>query len=105
MNPICTHLNSVKDVTPGSVGCEECLKSGDRWVHLRLCTVCGHVGCCDESKNRHATGHFHSTGHPIIRSFEQGEDWMWCYVDQVLIYPSVQGERDDEQPVEVQMAE
>ena len=58
---------------------------GDSWVHLRLCLICGHVGCCDKSKNKHATGHFHSTGHPIIESFEPGEDWRWCYIDAVML--------------------
>src|SRR6185437_5053573 len=67
----CSHLDQIKDVRPGTPdGCEECLKTGDQWVHLRLCMECGHVGCCDSSKNRHATKHFHKTKHPIIRSFE-----------------------------------
>jgi uncharacterized UBP type Zn finger protein len=79
----CTHTNQIRDVAPHSAGCEECLKSGDRWVHLRLCMTCGHVGCCDSSKNKHATKHFHSTEHPIIKSIEPGEDWGWCYLDEV----------------------
>jgi len=79
----CTHTNEIRVVTPHSAGCEECLKSGDRWVHLRLCMTCGHVGCCDSSKNKHATKHFHSTKHPIIKSFQPGEDWGWCYLDEV----------------------
>ena len=83
----CTHVDQIRDVTPSAQGCEDCLKTGDRWVHLRLCLVCGHVGCCDNSKNKHATGHFHATGHPIIQSFEPGEDWRWCYVDQALLMP------------------
>ncbi|MGA7732169.1 MAG: ATP-binding protein [Chloroflexia bacterium] len=87
MTDACTHLDQIKETTPRSQGCEECVALGDSWVHLRLCLGCGHVGCCDESKNRHATGHFHATQHPIIRSFEPGEDWMWCYVDEALIYP------------------
>ena len=78
----CEHLNMIQDVTPGTAGCEECLQTGDRWVHLRLCLTCGHVGCCDNSKNKHATQHFHGTGHPIIQSFERGEDWRWCYIDR-----------------------
>ena len=82
---VCTHRDQIRPVTPSSGGCEDCLKTGDRWVHLRLCLICGHVGCCDDSKNRHATRHFHATGHPIIKSFEPGEDWMWCYVDQVTL--------------------
>ena len=66
-------------------GCEECLATGDEWVHLRLCLACGHVGCCDSSKNKHATKHFHASGHPVIQSFEPGEDWGWCYVDEVML--------------------
>jgi uncharacterized UBP type Zn finger protein len=81
----CTHLDQIKEVTPSSNGCEDCLKIGDTWVHLRLCLSCGHVGCCDSSKNKHATKHFHASHHPIIASFEPGEDWGWCYVDQVEI--------------------
>ena len=87
MKETCEHLDQIRQVTPASQGCAACEASGDNWVHLRLCLVCGHVGCCNESRNRHATGHFHDTGHPIIRSFEPGEDWMWCYVDEELIYP------------------
>lgn len=79
----CTHLTQIRSVTPSAPGCEDCLKIGDTWVHLRLCMVCGHVGCCDSSRNKHATTHFHVTGHPIIRSFEPGEDWGWCYVDRM----------------------
>src|SRR5438045_6016810 len=104
MEAKCTHLNLISDVAPGAAGCEECLTSGDAWVHLRMCMVCGHVGCCDESKNRHATAHFHDTGHPIMRSFEQDEDWMWCYQDQVLIYPNATVQPSSGQPVEVQVA-
>ncbi|OFZ54405.1 MAG: hypothetical protein A2428_16075 [Bdellovibrionales bacterium RIFOXYC1_FULL_54_43] len=82
----CSHLNQIQEVKPRTPeGCEECLKSGDEWVHLRLCRTCGHVGCCDNSKNRHATKHFHKTHHPIIQSFQPGEDWMWCYVDQSIL--------------------
>jgi uncharacterized UBP type Zn finger protein len=79
----CTHLDQVIVDTPNSQGCEECLKMGEGWVHLRLCRACGHVGCCDESKNKHATKHFHATKHPIITSLEPGENWSWCYVDEV----------------------
>jgi uncharacterized UBP type Zn finger protein len=82
MNP-CTHTGQIRDVRPGTRGCAECLRMGDTWVHLRMCLVCGHVGCCDSSKNRHATKHFHSSHHPIMRSLEPGESWGWCYVDQV----------------------
>lgn len=83
--PACAHLDSI-EVTelPATVpGCEECLKTGDRWVHLRMCMQCGRIGCCDDSPNRHATAHAHESGHPIIRSAEPGEDWSWCYVDEV----------------------
>jgi hypothetical protein len=75
----------VQEVTPSSTGCEDCLKIGGRWVHLRLCMACGHVGCCDNSPGRHATGHFHGTDHPIIRSYEPGENWWWCYVDDAVL--------------------
>jgi uncharacterized UBP type Zn finger protein len=83
----CSHLDSIRDVTPSAAGCEECLKTGDSWVHLRLCLACGHVGCCDNSPNRHATKHYRATGHPIIQSFEKGEDWIWCYEDKVYLEP------------------
>jgi uncharacterized UBP type Zn finger protein len=86
---VCTHLDQVRDVTPSARGCEDCLKTGDTWVHLRLCRSCGHVGCCDSSKNKHATKHFRASGHPIIRSFERGEDWGWCYVDEIFFEPAV----------------
>ena len=84
MADTCTHLDQIKRVKPKTDGCEECLKTGDSWVHLRLCLTCGHVGCCDSSKNKHATKHFHATKHPIIRSQERGENWMWCYVDELM---------------------
>jgi len=80
----CSHLDQVRDVKPSADGCEDCLKTGSRWVHLRLCESCGHVGCCDDSPNRHATKHFRKTGHPIIKSFEPGEEWGWCFVDEVF---------------------
>jgi uncharacterized UBP type Zn finger protein len=81
----CEHAAHVKDPPPRTPdGCEECLLVGDEWVHLRLCEQCGHVGCCDSSKNKHATKHFHGTQHPVIRSFQPGERWKWCYVDQVM---------------------
>ena len=80
----CGHLDSIAEVTPSDDGCHECLLTGDPWVHLRICQVCGHVGCCDNSPNRHATKHFLTTGHPIIRSFEPGEDWWWCYTDELF---------------------
>jgi uncharacterized UBP type Zn finger protein len=81
----CSHLNSVRDVRPRSRGCEECLAKGDTLVHLRLCMTCGHVGCCDSSKNKHARKHFHATHHPIMRSIEPGETWGWCYIDEVML--------------------
>ena len=81
----CTHLERIKEVTPSADGCEDCLKSGGRWLHLRLCMECGHVGCCDNSPGRHATKHFHRTSHPVIRSFEPGEEWGWCYVDELFV--------------------
>ena len=79
------HLKEIRNVTPSSEGCEDCLKIGSDWVHLRLCLTCGHVGCCDDSPNRHATAHFHATRHPIIQSFEPGEDWRWCYVHEAVV--------------------
>lgn len=81
----CTHVDQIQDVTPSAPGCEDCLKTGSRWVHLRICLICGHVGCCDSSPNRHATRHFHETGHPLVQSFERGEDWVWCYADNALV--------------------
>ena len=83
MPDICTHLDLVTTDRPGTKGCKECLAMGDTWVHLRLCRTCGHVGCCDSSKNKHATMHFRTTGHPIMTSLEPGEDWSWCYLDEV----------------------
>jgi uncharacterized UBP type Zn finger protein len=81
----CAHLNQIRQVTPNAKGCEECLAMDDRWVHLRLCLSCGHVGCCDSSKNKHATKHFHATSHPIVQSLEPGESWRWCYPDQLVM--------------------
>lgn len=81
----CEHIRTAGNPAPRTPeGCEECLKTGGRWVHLRLCLECGHVGCCDNSPGRHATKHNHSTHHPVIRSFQPGEDWRWCYVDEVM---------------------
>lgn len=79
----CAHTDQAAVVTPSAAGCEECLAMGDVWVHLRVCMTCGHVGCCDSSKNKHATKHHHTTGHPIVKSFEPGEEWAWCYEDRV----------------------
>lgn len=86
----CAHLQTFtrtrsSPVTPRSQGCEECLRTGQRWVQLRLCMTCGHVGCCDSSPNRHATKHFHESLHPIARSIEPGETWGFCYLDEVVI--------------------
>lgn len=81
----CQHLDQIHEVMPSAQGCEDCLKTGSWWVHLRLCLTCGHVGCCDSSPNKHATQHFHNTNHPIVKSFERGEEWVWCFVDQVYI--------------------
>ena len=95
---MCSHLKRFatprpEPVEPSSRGCQECLARGGSWVHLRLCMICGHVGCCDESPSRHATRHFHATKHPVIKSFEPGEEWAWCYADEELaesipVFPS-----------------
>lgn len=81
----CRHTDQIQDVTPSAQGCEDCLRIRSRWVHLRLCLICGHVGCCDNSPNRHANKHYQDTHHPIIQSFEPGEDWRWCYIDQDVV--------------------
>jgi hypothetical protein len=81
----CTHGDDIRKVVPSAKGCEECLKIDSPWVHLRLCRTCGHVGCCDDSPNRHATAHFHATGHPVIEGYDPPEGWGWCYVDEVFI--------------------
>jgi uncharacterized UBP type Zn finger protein len=91
----CTHLDHIQITQlPESVeGCEECLAAGDAWLHLRICLECGKVGCCDDSPNRHATAHAQSSGHPVIRSLEPGEDWSWCFVDDVaFVIPELAGE-------------
>jgi uncharacterized UBP type Zn finger protein len=80
----CKHLNQIKVTNTDIRVCEECVKLGDTWVHLRLCISCGNVGCCDSSKNKHATKHFHASKHPVMRSIEPGEDWIWCYVDEMI---------------------
>ena len=84
MTQQCTHLDQIAITQTDTHVCEECITMGDRWVHLRLCLVCGHVGCCDDSKNKHATRHFQHAGHPLMRSIEPGERWVWCYVDEVV---------------------
>lgn len=82
--PGCTHLDQISVPRPDDVaGCEDCLAIGARWVHLRVCRSCGHVGCCDSSPNRHATAHVHASGHPIVTSVEHGESWSYCYVDDL----------------------
>ena len=86
-NVSCTHLDQIRVVMPGALGCEDCLKVGDPWIHLRICLICGYVGCCDNSINKHANRHFHATQHPIMQSFEIGEDWIWCYVDDLAMEP------------------
>jgi uncharacterized UBP type Zn finger protein len=81
---LCTHLAHSKYATPKTHVCQECVALGDTWVHLRTCLECGHVGCCDSSKNKHATKHFHDAAHPVMRSIEPGEEWIWCYVDEMI---------------------
>jgi uncharacterized UBP type Zn finger protein len=86
---MCEHLGELEGrsapVQASARGCEECLRGGSAWVHLRLCLTCGHVGCCDSSPNRHATRHYHATKHPVVKSFEPGETWAWCYADEDLV--------------------
>jgi uncharacterized UBP type Zn finger protein len=84
MLPQCTHLNYIKVTRTNTRVCEDCVLTGDRWVHLRMCLTCGHVGCCDSSPNRHASKHAGHMRHPLIRSIEPGETWIWCYVDQIV---------------------
>ena len=84
----CEHVSTLPEPVPEArtpEGCEDCLRVGGRWVHLRLCLTCGHVGCCDSSPAKHATAHHHETSHPVVRSFEPGEDWRWCYADEVIV--------------------
>ncbi|WP_344239978.1 UBP-type zinc finger domain-containing protein [Actinocorallia libanotica] len=84
MGDQCGHLDQVDvGAEPSGEGCVECLRKGGRWVHLRMCRSCGHVGCCDSSPGRHATGHYREAGHPVVSSFEPGEDWWWCYADEL----------------------
>jgi uncharacterized UBP type Zn finger protein len=89
----CLHISRVTPTAPRTEGCEDCLKIGASWVHLRLCLQCGHVGCCDSSPNRHATKHFHTTTHPIVASFEPGERWAWCYADETAVPLPVSAQR------------
>jgi hypothetical protein len=81
----CPHLDEFRRVKPGTDGCKECLDAGGHWVHLRICRVCGHVGCCDQSPGKHATKHFHGTKHAVMESYDPPEGWGWCYVDEVMI--------------------
>jgi uncharacterized UBP type Zn finger protein len=86
----CTHLDTIVAVEPNTPGvCEDCIKQGTQWVHLRLCLQCGHVGCCDSSPETHATKHSQASTHPIVRSLERGEEWAWCYPDQLVLVPDV----------------
>jgi uncharacterized UBP type Zn finger protein len=90
----CTHLDQIKIMQlPESVeGCEECLRTGEVWLHLRVCLICGRVGCCDDSPNKHATKHYRESGHPLIHSLEPGEEWTWCYADDVgMLIPEIRG--------------
>ena len=81
----CSHTSTILSVKPMTLGCEECLKTGQVWLHLRLCRQCGHVGCCDQSPGRHATAHYHATRHPIIEGYDPPEGWGWCYVDEKIV--------------------
>lgn len=81
----CAHVDRIREVAPTSEGCERCIATGDTWVHLRTCATCGQVGCCDSSKNKHAHKHADEAAHPIARSKEPGEEWLWCYVDEALV--------------------
>ena len=83
MAQACRHLDQIKVTETDTRACEECVKIGDSWVHLRMCMTCGRVGCCDSSKNKHATRHFRQVKHPLVRSLEPGETWIWCYVDEI----------------------
>lgn len=90
----CTHLDEVeiRELPQDVAGCEDCLRDGSVWLHLRICLTCGHVGCCDDSPSRHATAHAHASRHPLIRSLEPGEEWSWCYVDEVaVVIPEIHG--------------
>ena len=85
----CSHISQIRLVDPHPPdGCQECLQTGGRWVHLRMCLSCGHIGCCDSSPNQHASKHYRGTGHAIVRSYEPGEDWGWCYADELYLEPA-----------------
>ena len=85
MSEQCEHFNQIHTHQPRTDGCEECLKMGDTWVHLRTCLACGHVGCCDQSIGKHATAHFHQTRHPIIEGYDPPEGWGWCFIDETMV--------------------
>jgi hypothetical protein len=93
MTPVCSHIDSIAltELPPRIAGCEDCLAIGGTWVHLRMCQTCGRIGCCDSSPHRHAAAHAHNAGHPIARSAEPGEDWSWCYVDEVAFVVTTSG--------------
>lgn len=91
----CTHRDQVADVKPSADGCEDCLLIGSEWVHLRMCLICGHAGCCDSSPNRHASEHVTTTGHPLITSIDPPLDWIYCYLDDALMRP---GTTEQESP-------
>jgi uncharacterized UBP type Zn finger protein len=80
----CTHTDQIRVTHVEKHVCEDCIKTGDAWLHLRMCLTCGHVGCCDSSPNKHASKHFRRTTHPLIRSAEPGETWVWCYADEII---------------------
>jgi uncharacterized UBP type Zn finger protein len=80
----CTHLDQIQVTGTDKDYCEECVKTGSPWVHLRMCLTCGHVGCCDSSPNKHASKHFQSSAHPLVRSIQPGETWVWCYADELM---------------------
>lgn len=85
MEKVCTHRDEIKEVQPRTQGCEECLQTGDQWVALRMCLTCGHVGCCNSSKNKHASKHYLATEHPLMKSVTPGEEFIWCYVDEMYL--------------------
>jgi hypothetical protein len=92
MRTACTHLDLIAETGPGEDVCPACVAAGDTWVHLRQCRICGATGCCDTSPNKHATAHFHETGHPIMRTLEEGQDWSWCFVDKETLTQDERGE-------------
>jgi CPA2 family monovalent cation:H+ antiporter-2 len=89
---LCGHVRQARAVFPSADGCEDCLRAGDSWVHLRICLSCGHTGCCDSSKNKHATKHFEESRHPLIKSVEPGESWGYCYVDEKVYESAPSGD-------------